>query len=98
MEQGVEGMSRVQFQDTCISKATILYCCDLAYACGDKDLYDLFASICPYGVRQAKVFRGRRDQPLGYGFVELVSEEDLDIAIMHLNGVELYGRNIMYAL
>lgn len=88
----------MQFQDTCLSKATILYCSDLAFACSEDHLCDLFLTVCPHGVRQVSVYRGRNHQPMGYGFVELFAETDVDSAITKLNGVELFGRHITYIL
>lgn len=95
MQAGAEGQQRVRFQDTCVSEA-ILYCSDLAYSCNEHDLRNLFLTVCPHGVRQTRVYRGRNDQPMGYAFVELFSEIDVDAAVMQLNAVEIFGRAIMY--
>lgn len=98
MEEIAEETKREKFQDTCLSEATIVFCRDLAFDCGERELRELFLTVCTSGVRQTSVFRGRNDQPMGFGFVELWSEDDVDLAVTQLNGREFLGRNIGYIL
>lgn len=93
--KSMKSCSRVgqpRFEDTCVSSA-ILFCRDLAFACSNQDLFDLFNRVCPSGVRQARVYRGRFNQSMGYGFVELFAKEDLSAAL-DLNGHALFGRGL----
>ena len=68
-----------------------LYVGNLAYSTTQKDLEELFAEVGP--VESVSVVTDRfSGQSRGFGFVEMASDEDADLAIQRFNGHNLGGR------
>lgn len=70
-----------------------IYAGNLSYKMTDDSLQQVFA---PFGeVASAKVIKDRDSgRSKGFGFVEMVSEEEANAAIEKINGSEIDGRNI----
>jgi RNA recognition motif-containing protein len=65
----------------------------LAYSVTNEELQDLFGKIGE--VASAQVIADKfSNQSKGFGFVEMVNDEDADKAIAQLNDTEFAGRNI----
>ena len=73
--------------------ATKLFVGGLSFAVNDNQLRDFFAAVGQ--VESAQVILDRSsNQSKGFGFVEMVSDQDAQKAIAELNGKELEGRAI----
>jgi cold-inducible RNA-binding protein len=70
-----------------------LYIGNLSYSIKDQDLHDLFSR---YGeVISAKVITDRESgRSKGFGFVEMVSDDEAQRAISELDGHEVQGRQL----
>lgn len=70
-----------------------LYAGNLSYEMKEDSLKELFEDHG--GVNSAKIivdkFTGRSK---GFGFIEMITSEEAEVAIAKLNGVEVMGRNI----
>jgi RNA recognition motif-containing protein len=71
-----------------------LYVGSLPYSTTEQQLSELFA---PHGtVQSAKVITDRfTGQSRGFGFVEMVTDEDAQKAIAALNGAQVGGRTLV---
>jgi cold-inducible RNA-binding protein len=68
-----------------------LFVGNLSFSLGDADLRDAFAQIG--GVERAEIVRDRFDgRSRGFGFVEMITEDDAAVALRAMNGRELAGR------
>jgi len=73
-----------------------LFIGNLPYETGDADLEKLFSELGK--VESAAIITDRNTgRSRGFGFVEMVAEEDVAKAIEKLNGSDLSGRNIVVA-
>ena len=71
-----------------------LYVGSLPYSTTEQDLQDLFASVGP--VESAKIVTDRDSgRSKGFGFVEMVNDQDATNAIQQLNGKDLGGRKLI---
>lgn len=71
-----------------------LYVGNLAYAVDEQSLNDTFAECG--AVESVKIITDRDSgKSKGFGFVEMVSDDDATSAIDRLNGFELMGRSIV---
>ena len=69
---------------------TQLFVGNLSFSTTWQDLKDHFASV---GVcEHAEVMKNSQGRSRGFGIVKMHSKEDADMAVQHLNGVELSGR------
>lgn len=70
-----------------------IYAGNLSYQMSDESLRDLFQQ---HGaVTSAKIIRyPDSGKSKGFGFVEMVNDEEADSAIQKLDGTEIQGRNI----
>ena len=68
-----------------------LFVGNLNFSLGDGDLREAFAEIG--GVERAEIVRDRFDgRSRGFGFVEMITEDDAAVALRAMNGRELAGR------
>ncbi len=74
--------------------AVRLFVGNLGPVISDQELAAMFA---PYGAVKAEVVRGRRGKGRGFGYIELLSEQEATRAIADLNGREVGGRPITLA-
>ncbi len=74
----------------------ILYVGNIAYSLSDEDLKKVFEE---YGeVNAAKIVRYKSSgRSKGYGFVEMLNEEEAEKAIGELEGKIVQGRNLRVA-
>lgn len=72
---------------------TTLYVGNLPWSTTDNDLYDLFESAG--GVENVRVVTDRdTGRSKGFGFVEMMSEDDATNAIQKLDGTDFCGRQL----
>ncbi len=70
-----------------------LYVGNLSYSLDDQSLADVFAEFG--AVESARIVTDRDSgRSKGFGFVEMSSDSEAQLAIEKLNGAELQGRNI----
>jgi cold-inducible RNA-binding protein len=73
-----------------------VYVGNLNFEIGDAALQELFARVG--GVERAEVIRDRwTGLSRGFGFVDMITSEDMETAIAELNGTEMMGRALRVA-
>ena len=70
-----------------------LFVASLSFKIRDAELTEIFASVGE--VVSAKVILDRDGRSKGFGFVEMATQEDADVAITKLNGSNQFGRDIV---
>lgn len=70
-----------------------LFVASLSFKIRDAELADIFASVG--NVVSAKVILDRDGRSKGFGFVEMATAEEADVAITKLNGSNHFGRDIV---
>ncbi len=70
-----------------------LFVASLSFKIRDAELADIFATVG--SVVSAKVIMDRDGRSKGFGFVEMATAEEADIAITKLNGTNHFGRDIV---
>lgn len=70
-----------------------LFVASLSFKIRDADLAEIFSSVG--NVLSAKVIMDRDGRSKGFGFVEMATSEDADVAITKLNGSNQFGRDIV---
>lgn len=74
-----------------------LYVGNLSFEVSEAKLHELFAHVG--GVERAEVVKDRwTGVSRGFGFVDMMTEEDAECAIAELNGREAMGRVVRVAL
>ena len=74
-----------------------LYVGNLNFEISDSSLHEVFSQVG--GVEQAEVIKDRwTGLSRGFGFVEMMTAEDAEVAIGELNGAEAMGRKLRVAL
>jgi len=70
-----------------------LFVASLSFKIRDADLAEIFSTVG--NVVSAKVIMDRDGRSKGFGFVEMATSEDADVAITKLNGTNHFGRDIV---
>lgn len=72
-----------------------LFVASLSFKIRDEDLRIIFEEGTGGKVISAKVIMDRDGRSRGYGFVEMSTSEEAEIAIRKLNGTNHFGRDIV---
>ncbi len=73
-----------------------LYVGNLSFEMNEEKLREIFAQVG--GVERAEIIKDRwTGVPRGFGFVDMITEEDAQDAIAELNGCDALGRVIRVA-
>ena len=70
-----------------------LFVASLSFKIRDAELTEIFSSVG--NVVSAKVILDRDGRSKGFGFVEMATQEDAELAITKLNGSNQFGRDIV---
>jgi len=70
-----------------------LFVASLSFKIRDAELADIFATVG--SVVSAKVILDRDGRSKGFGFVEMATAEEADVAITKLHGSNHFGRDIV---
>lgn len=70
-----------------------LFVASLSFKIRDADLAEIFGTVG--NVVSAKVIMDRDGRSKGFGFVEMGTSEEADVAITKLNGSNHFGRDIV---